>query len=412
MSIPSISELLTATTADEIFAVWIQALVNLGVPANQWRKGGVFSTILRVVAITYAGFTSLMVAALSAQFLPYATGGWLTLLAYYVYGVERTPATYASTPVVMTNTGGGVYDYAAQQFTIKDSTTGVTFVNQDAVNLAAAGTNPTQITVTFVAQTLGSAGNAEPGDIDTLVTSALGVSVTNPAAAIGTDPQLDADLRTDCTNALAARSVRGPRNAYSYAISIATNPVTGAPVSINRVQVLSPGATYVLGNPLPTPPAAGAPGTVTVYCASPSGAPSSDDLTGAAQSVEQNVRPGAATASLVAATEVPYVHTLTVYAKALPGLTVAALQTPADAAVTSLFSTYPIGGLATNSPSTPRGLFGTGLAMAIGATNPSAIFFVEDAANLGNAPPDLALANGQVAVDEVTLNFRLVPVST
>ncbi len=408
--IPSIQELLTAQTADEVFAAFVQALVNLGIPANLWRSGGVASTILRVVAITYAGFSSLIVAALAAQFLPYATGQWLSLLAYYVYGVTRIPATYASTPCTLTNTGGGIYTYAAGQFTVKDSTTGVTFTNQAGFTLLAAGASPTSIAVTFVATLLGSAGNSDPGNIDTLVTSALGVSVTNPGPAIGIDAQSDPDLRTTCLNALAARSVRGPRGSYAYAIKIATNPVTGAPVLINRLQVLAPGATYVNGV-APTPPTPGAPGTVTIYAASPSGVPSSSDLAGAGASIDLNARPPNVTVNLIAATGVPYTRSLTVWAQGAAGVSSAALQTAAASAVATFFSTYPIGGLATDNPTTPQGLFGAGITAAIGASNP-AIFFVEDSLNRGNAPPDLALADGEVAVDNITIAVRLTPATS
>lgn len=416
MSLPSLSQLLTAQTSDEVFAVFVQALVNLGVPANQWRSGGVASTILRVVSITFAGFTSLMVAALSAQFLPYATGDWLTLLAYYVYGTERTPASFASVPCTLTNTGGGIYNYAAGQFTVKQGPSGAnpaaTYTNQDAIALPAAGAQPSTQTVTFVATVLGSAGNADPGDINTLVTSANGVSVTNAAAAIGTDAQSDTDLRTECTNALAARSVRTVRTAYAWAIQNATNPVTGAPVSINRVQILSPGMTYVSGVPL-TPPAAGSPGTVTIYCASPSGGASTDDLNGAAANVELFARSSTATANLVSATVVPYTRTLNVYAVAQPGLSAATVQTSAYAALNALFSTYKIGGLATDNPTVRQGLFGSAISIAIGASQPAGvIFFVEDAANPGSPPPDLALAAGQVASNAITLNVRMATVTS
>lgn len=405
MSIPSIGELLTAQTSDEVFAVFVQALVNLGVPANKWRRGGVASSMLRVVAITFAGFTSLMVAALSAQFLPYASGNWLTLLAYYVYGVTRTPATFASTSCVLTNDGGGVYSYSIGQFTVKDSVTGVTFTNQALFSLAAAGANPTTATVAFEATVLGSAGNANPGDIDTLVTSALGVSVTNPGPAIGIDQQSDSDLQAECTDSLAARNVRNPRNAYEWAVTTATNSVTGAPVAINRVQVSAPGATYVSGVPL-TPPAAGAPGTVTVWCASPSGPASSTDLAGAAQAIEQGVRAEGVDVNVLSATPVNYQRTLNAYARALPGLTAASLQSSAETAIAVLFSNYKVGGLATDNPTVPQGLFGSAVGAAIFSSNP-AFFYVEDASQPGNPPPDLPLANGQVAVDEITLNVRL-----
>lgn len=177
-------------------------------------------------------------------------------------------------------------------------------------------------------------------------------------------------------------------------------------MNINRIQVQAPGGTYVNGVALPgTTPMAGTLGTVTMYAAAPSGAPSADDSAAASANIQQNVRPSAVYANLNSAPPVNYTQTLTVWAQPTPGLTAAALQAACENSVTQFFAAYPIGGIATDSPATPNGMYGTGLAAVIGASNPS-VFFVENAAQPGTPPPDQPMSVGQVMVDDVTINVR------
>ena len=105
----AVTDLLTPVTAAQMRTTLVSLMVTLGVRADLWRAGGVASTILTVCANTAATFSSLMVAALSGNYLDYASGSWLVLLAYYVYGVTALPATFASGEYTLTNTGGGVY---------------------------------------------------------------------------------------------------------------------------------------------------------------------------------------------------------------------------------------------------------------------------------------------------------------
>jgi len=404
-----ITALLVALTPAQVRAVMVQNLIQLGIRADLWNQGGAASTILTVVATTFAGFTATMAAALGAGFLPTASGAWLVLLAYYVYGVVAVPATFATGFVTLTNTGGGIYTWQPGQLIIGNvNKSTVQYSNVNVVTLGAATAFGPMVVAGIQAQAnlLGSAGNANPGDASALVTSAVGVTATNPGAIVGQDAQSDASVRTTCLAKLSALSVRNPRNAYLWAVTTALN--AGVPVNINRVQVLAPGATYVSGVPL-SPPAAGSPGTVTVYCASPSGTPSSGDLAAAGANIEANVRAEGVTASVLAATAVTYTKTLTIWYQASANLTAAAVQAAAATAVTAYFASYPIGGLKTDSPSFPTALFGSGITGAIVASQaPGVVFFVEDASNIGSPPPDLALSAGQVAVDAITFIARAV----
>lgn len=393
----AITDLLQSQTATQVRTTMVNALVTLGIPADKWRPGGSLSVMLTVIATVYSQFTVLMAQAIGSGFLETASGGWLTLLAYYVYGVTRPPATFASGAITLTNTGG-VQNYGIGQVVFKDSTSGQTYTNTQAVSL---GPNASQ-TVTIQCTTAGAAGSAPPGEIDTLVTQMLGVTVSNAAAVVGQDALDDPSLRILCQNKLGALSVRGPRSAYAYAISVAVNAVTGAPVNINRQSISRSSHT----------------GTVTIVVASPAGVPDPNDVTGVENSIEQGVpnlsppfsgaRPDCVTVDVSAATGVNYTPTLTVYALAAPGLASSDVATQVAAAITSYLSTYPVGGVPIGNTDA---LWGSGVESAASQGTTAKIVSIFNAtANIEGAP-DLVLSSGQVAVDEVTVQAVLVNVA-
>lgn len=375
----SITDLLTPVTADQQLETFLSVLEQLNIPARSWRPGGVMRTFLRVVARTYAGFSSAMVTALGFGFLETAEGGWLVLLAFYVYGVTAIASTFASGSLTLINTGGGVYTYGPREATFVNPVSKVTYVNIDAFTLGALSTLPIDIEATVA----GSVGTSTPGTITGLVTTMLGVKVNNPLSVIGLDAEEDQALRGRCLNGLAARSVRGPRNAYKYWAQSATL-IDGTPVNINRVSV-SPSSSQ---------------GTVTVYCASPSGTPTTDDLAAAATAIEENVRPDGVTVTVLAVTGVPYTSAITVWAQTTPGVAAVDVQTAAEKAIAKFIAAYPIGGLK-QADNGRRGLFDSGIASIIGSASPAKVFSVE------NVVPYLPLVAGQVATNAVTVTVQM-----
>lgn len=384
MSTITITDLLNPITADQVNDTFLTTLEVLGIPARSWKQGGTARTILRVVARTYAGFSTLMVFALSGAFLEKAEGGWLVLLAYYVYGVTAIPATFASGSLTLVNTGGGIYTYGPREARFLDPITKVTFTNVDGFTLNALTTLPIDIEATIS----GAAGSALPGAITDLVTTMLGVAVSNPLSVIGRDAERDPDLRARCLAKLATRSVRGPRNAYEFE-ALSAKRIDGSPVNINRVGISKSSST----------------GTVTVYCASPSGAPTSDDLDAVALAIENLVRPQAVTVGVLAVTEVTYAHTLTVWAQSTPGVSAANVKAAAEKAIADFIAAYPIGGLV-QADTAQRGLFGSGISSVIGSASPAKVFSVEGDTP-GSSVPNLALVAGEVATDGITLNVQM-----
>jgi len=374
----TITQLLTPLTSAQVRAKFVSMLNTLGIPADQWRQGGTLSTMLTIVSMTYANFTQIIVDAIGSQFLGTATGDWLTLLAQYVYNVQRAQATFAAGSVTLTNAGGGVFNFNPGGITVQNLRTGKTYTNTVAVFLGSLST----LTTTFQAVTAGSASNANPGDITVLVTQMLGVSVTNTAAFVGLDTQSDASLVATCQAKLGSLTNGGPSNAYQYAVDVAVDSISGAPVNVNRRNVHTQPLT----------------GVVNVIVASPSGSVTSTNITGIINSIVALAVPDAVTFFVQSANPVSYSPTVTVWAEGLPGISASALQTQINTAISNYISNYPIGGLAKAAGASK--LWATGLSGAVEEVS-SAIFAVDGFTDLTLNPADVATDS----VPPVTVNL-------
>lgn len=389
----TIDELFTPPTEDEIFDTFISTLITLGIPADGWRKGGVARTILRIVAVLYAGFALIISTIAKAGYLDTATGGWLSMLARFVYGVDRIVATYATGQVTVHNGGGGVYAFEIGEFKCKASGTEKVYTNVSRVP-AVGNFNPGD-TLTFdvIAVELGTDSNAAPGTVDTLVSNITDGTVTNAAAIVGQDAELDEDLRQRCRDSLGALSPFGPRGAYRFAIRSAKLP-SGAAVNVNRVYLQPFSST----------------GRELAYVASPSGSVSAPELDAITDSVEDLARPDTDTFELHSASAVNYTATVTVYAKKTKGIAAADIQDAVNRRLIDFVEVYPIGGRV--KPSTTQGyLFAQSLAEAAKAsTNDTTeadkaalatIWLVE------NSGADLPLNIGEVAALATTVIVRI-----
>ncbi len=377
----TIEQLMTPATTEQVMETFLSTLETLGVPARSWRVGGAFRTILKTVAMTYAGYTAVMSEFAKAGFLDSAAGGWLTLLAFYVYGVTRRPSTFATGYVLFTNVGGGVYDASNAAAGTVYLLAGTTrYFTREDLSLLTPGA--TQL-VSIQALVAGSASSSAPTLINVLETQLLGVTVSNPLSVAGADAQDDESLRETCRNKIAALSLLGPRGAYAYAVDVALR-LDGSPVDINRREPIEDPDT----------------GIVTTYVASPAGTPLADDLTAIRLSVETWARPDSVTAVVVGATPVAFTKDLIVWAKATPGLDAETVQTAVEDALVALIAAYPIGG--ENKPPDLQGyLFATNIEGTAKAAHPS-IFAID------GVGVDLAIGVGEVATLAATVEVRLV----
>lgn len=322
----SIDDLTAPLTVNEVRQNIYSVLALTGVDVTNWKPGAVVRTIISGVALVIASLSALVSVGTKAGFLALSTGDWLTLVALYVYGVDRILATYASGTLTLVNSSGNNYTVSAGDFQAKSSITGKLYHNTSGFTLNASSS----LTIAIAANDPGSDSTAFIGEIDTLVTQLTGVTCSNPATLVGTDDEEDPALRTRCSEKLGSLSPFGPNDAYAFAAKSATR-VDGSNIGVTRVQTVKDGF-----------------GNVTVYVATPSGGvtgtPTSGDLGVVNAAIQTRAAPLAVTASVVSAAPnvVDITYELWMYGTA--GLTLADLEAKIAGALAAFFSVSPIGG--------------------------------------------------------------------
>jgi hypothetical protein len=376
----TIADLIAPVTADQTEESFLLIIEGTGLKPRAWRDGGALRTILRIIAVVFAAFTNLISQFAASGFLETSTAGWLTLLAYSVYGVTRIPSTFASGTVTLFNGGGGVYNVAAGAFRCTSSVTGKAYTNVSGFILNPGST----LDVPVTAVELGADSNAAPGTVTLFTTTPLaGVTCTNAAAIVGSDAETDPVLRQRCKDKLGTVSGLGPRGAYSYAVRSAVR-ADGSAVDVNRLSISPSSST----------------GIVTIYCASPAGAPLATDLDFVRASVELYARPDSVTATVIGANPLPVSKTLTVWAVAQTGVSATDLTTLVQAALLAMITTYPIGGIA-KTPDPQGYLFSTRIEGAVIGAHAS-IFAVD------GVGADVLMSAGDVATLATTITIRIV----
>lgn len=318
-----IDDLLKPSTTDEIKAQIYQLLEGLGVSTTSWLAGAPTRTVIAVVSAVLSGFTNLAVTIARSGFLDTAEGGWLTLLALLVYNVTRVEATFATGEVTLDNTAGGVFSFGAGEVIFKNTATSKTYVNVAPFTLGALETGKV---VAVVAQELGTDSNAAPGQIDALVTTLTGVTVTNALAVVGVDAELDPDLRQRCRDSLGALSPNGPRAAYEY---VAKTPELNGGVAVTRVKRLTPPGD----------------GTLTIVIAGPAGPVGGATVALVQTGIDEHATPEVVTATVADSVAKPFTRNVTLHVSAAAGLTTTDWQTLAKAALADYVAQLAIGGL-------------------------------------------------------------------
>ena len=328
MSLP-IDELIKSLTPAQVKASLYLLADSLGLKTTAWQKLSPLRTIFAVIAELFSGYTRLQAAVNRSGFLELAEGVWLTLLAWFVYGVLRNAATYAEGPVLVSNAAGGLYKYGPGDLVVLNTSTKKTYANVDAVTI-----NPLEQDVEVVVRALeaGAASSAGPGDIDAFVAASPELSVTNAESILGEDEELDPALRVRCTDKLGSLSPAGPAKAYAYIVK--TPSLNGG---LAGLRVL-------------TPPAVGN-GTIRVIVAGPAGAVAgttgdpNSDLGKLFLALNKLAVPAGYTLLLSSATPVPIAGDATIYVATSSGLSGPDAENAASEALTAYVPTIPIGGV-------------------------------------------------------------------
>jgi|SRR5215831_1454102 len=378
----TLDELTTPLSRQEVEASVYNVLATLGVNTTSWKPGAVVRTMIVGMSSVFAAYTELMALIARSGFLALSSGEWLTLVASYVYGIERRDATFASGTLTLTNSGGGLYILDIGDLIVRNINSGATYRNTAAVTISPSSTTTTGIAATEP----GSNSSAAAGEIAALVTTLLGVSCNNTAAITGIDQEPDATLRQRCTEMLGSLSPMGPWDAYTSALRNATDP-TGRNLDITRVSLVPDGF-----------------GKIDIYCATSTGTLPTTDVPYADAAVQQNAAPQAITAIIHPAVEHIIAVTCTVYAYNTSGMTAAEMTAAIQDAVEAFIIAQPIGG---NVVTPPTGyVYLDGIRSAVASVAPE-IFHVV----ISVPSADVALNPAEVATPGLVTvsSLNLVP---
>lgn len=318
----SVAELITPLTSAQIKAKLYQALAAIGVNTTSWKPGAVVRTQLAASSIILAALSQHQADIAASGFLEFSSGSWLTLVAYYVYGVKKLSASFASGTIKLVNSGGGVFSLGPDDLIFVNPTTGKSYRNSGSITLGAMAT----ITVPIVATESGTASTASPGTITQLQTTLTGVACTNEVGLVGLDAEQDPALRERCYEQLGALSPFGPWDAYGSALRNAKR-ADGTPLGITRIRNVKDGK-----------------GRIDVYCATASGAVSGPDLVIADEAVQQWAAPLAVNAVTQSATGVDIAITYELWMYNTSGNTPDQVKALVATKLNTFISTQPLGG--------------------------------------------------------------------
>lgn len=286
-SILTIEQLITPLTPKQCKTKMYEVLAALQVSTTSWKPGGVTRLTIAVFAIIAAALSITISLLARSAFLTLSTGAWLTLVARHVFGTERFPATQAIGMMRLVNSQGGSFSKNVGQVTIAGPT-GKTYRNTAVFTLGANSA----VNVPFASDELGIGANAGIGTLTTLVTTMVGVTVTNTTAFVGRNEESDDALITRALLKPQSLSPNGARGAYQWFALNARRASDGQLIGVNRVSVSHSSGTN----------------TTTVTVATPAGAltgvvgdPNSD-LGAVYANIASNCVPGGVTLNVVTAT--------------------------------------------------------------------------------------------------------------
>lgn len=376
----SVFTLFTPETSERIFSIGLSLAKLVGLPVDSWRTGDPTKALYKHVATKLAAtdqtVANLARSAILSVLTSYASAGdagakaWLKILALEVYGIVAQEATFATSPagsgILLTNNGGANYPIDPGDLTFKSSITGKTYHNTTG-GLLAPGPGTTLL-VEFTADEAGSDSTVAANEIDTLVTTKLGVVITSSSSAVGLDEESPESIYQRCKDSLAALSPNGPKDVYRY---IALNAEKTGIATVTRA--------FSVDN---------LNGTVTVYVANPSGSATGGEVTAVQAAFDLWATPNCVTATAVTASAVTINTTMTVaYGGSLSD---PELQAAIGVQITSDLAALNIGGtfLTTGGKGVPRDLFIAAARKIAGVT----------AVSLTTPAGDTALTPNQVAI--------------
>lgn len=369
----NLSSLLIKETKSAIYTTALAVALSIGLPVTTWHAGDPTRSQYYILAEILSTLEEVVANFIASGFLDYATGAWLEILAKQVFNVDVPAATFATTKVTLTNTGGGLYPINPGDLTFKNTVSGKTYHNTSGGTLASGP--GTTLVIDVEADEAGSASSAAAGEITTLVTGLLGVTCTNATAAVGVDKQDEATTRQQCRDKLGSLSPNGPKEAYSF---VARDKKLSGTSAVTKVRVYGDNDT----------------GDVTVYLAGANGGVAEADRALVEAGIIKWATPVCITPTVLAASNVVVNVTYELWLYKSVNQTTAQVQAAVQTALQALFASTtlaPIGGNII-APATTGSLHHSMIEATIKGTY-AQVFRV----NLTTPAGDTALTNGQVA---------------
>lgn len=319
----AVSDLLKPSTRDQMLQLLLDVATSVGLTVTSWQSGQPLRTFLTTVAQKLADQSVTVVQIVQGGFGDLASGDWATLWAKSIYNVDVIAAQPATGYVTATNTSASNYTEQIGQFIVAHGTTGQTYRNTAIITINA---NSSLANIAVAADVPGTIGNAAPAAITKVITSLVGVTVTNPAAVLGADVETPAALVARARTKLGSLSPNGPKDAYNFVATTPTYSATGTPITRS------------------TTTADPTTGLVTVCIATAAGAPVVGDVAIVQAALNKWATPWTVTATAVAASNNTINITSTVWIRGSL-LTNAQIQAAINTALSAYFATVPIGGV-------------------------------------------------------------------
>lgn len=318
-----LSDILTPAERSEMLDELLSIAASLEMPTTSWQSGQPILTLLTTVSQKLADLSVIAVDITKGGFgdlLP--SDAWADIWALSRFNVVRVSAVQATGKVNATNASLSNYTLAAGEFIVAHATTGKIYRNTTAiVILATVGLADIDI----AADEPGTGSNATPATITVVVSTLVGVGVTNPLSVLGTDKETTFALVTRARAKLGSLSPNGPKDAYNFVATTPELSATSTPITRTRTV-----ADLTTGN-------------VSVYLATAAGAPSAPDVAIVQTAIDTYAEPWGITSTAIAAT--PHVIAIT-YQAWVSGsqLTSAQIQTAIGGALATWFAALDLGG--------------------------------------------------------------------
>lgn len=377
----SVASLFAVRTRAQLLALALEIAEDIGLPVTSWQTGDPTRSDYVYLSGALETLETASVAFIKGGYKDEAEGDELTLLAKQQFNVDRVEATYASTSIVLTNASAWNYPLEAGDIIAKSTTSDATYTSTSGGTLAPFGT----LTIDVVADVAGAGSSAAIGEIDDLVTTLLGVTCTNPAAAVGLDEETNESVRERCDDKLASFSPNGPRDVYDY---VARNHDLTGEDTVTRSRTTHDHDF----------------GRVTNYIADADGAVSGGALTAVQDAHITWAAPLCITPTAVSASAVAVPVTYEIWLYESVNKTEAEVTSAIDAALVAFFAARPIGG-DIKAPATTGKLWVAMVRKTIAAT-----FAAADVIDVVVTAPagDTALAINEVATFSGTATVTAV----